>query len=86
MFDTVRHVEDRVRESRARRRGKECEVRWAFHRAGSTRSVYLLSLIAAQLRDVGLGRRSSTPVTHLAAPAHDYGAFTPHAKVQCTES
>lgn len=40
----------------------------------------ILSLIVPQLQYVGLGRRSSTRVTHLAAPAHDRGAFTPHAQ------
>ncbi|CAH2074216.1 unnamed protein product, partial [Iphiclides podalirius] len=38
----------------------------------------ILSLIVPQLRYVGLGRRSSTCVAHLATPAHGRGAFTPH--------
>lgn len=40
----------------------------------------ILSLIVPQLQKVGLGRRSSTRVTHFAAPAHGRGAFTAHAR------
>lgn len=48
---------------------------------GGVNALGVLSLIVPQFQYVGLGRRSSTRMTHLAAPAHSRCAFTPHARV-----